>query len=122
MADNFSDVDSDGVYMGMSLEGFGVRVSGKGAYRVPRNQLRESIQHLQDELTSGEPLSNEDRAELETVLGEVTEILDSEKSEASSEGRSFSELPTLVERFESTHPKLAVVLGRIADSLSQLGI
>lgn len=122
MADNFSDVDSDGVYMGMSLEGFGVRVSGKGAHRVPRNQLRESIQHLQDELTSGEPLSNEDRAELETVLGEVTEILDSEKSEASSEGRSFSELPTLVERFESTHPKLAVVLGRIADSLSQLGI
>ena len=84
--------------------------------------FRESIQHLQDELTSGEPLSNEDRAELETVLGEVTEILDSEQSEASSEGRSFGELPTLVERFESTHPKLAVVLGRIADSLSQLGI
>jgi len=122
MADNFSDVDSDGVYMGMSLEDFGVRVSGKGAHRVPRNQLRESIQHLQDELTSGEPLSSEDRVELETVLGEVTEILDSEESEASSEGRSFSELPTLVERFESTHPKLAVVLGRIADSLSQLGI
>jgi len=122
MADNFSDVDSDGVYMGMTLEDFGVRVSEKGAHRVPRNQLRVSIQHLQDELTSGEPLSNEDRAELETVLGEVTEILDSEQSEASSEGRSFGELPTLVERFESTHPKLAVVLGRIADSLSQLGI
>jgi len=65
MADNFSDVDSDGVYMGMSLEDFGVRVSEKGAHRVPRNQLRVSIQHLQDELTSGEPLSNEDRAELE---------------------------------------------------------
>ncbi|MFV1979227.1 MAG: DUF4404 family protein [Myxococcota bacterium] len=31
-------------------------------------------------------------------------------------------MPTLVERFESTHPNLAVVLGRIADSLSQLGI
>ena len=67
---------------------------------MPRNQLRESIQHLQEELTSGEPLSSDDRRELETVLGEVSEILEVEDSEASSEGKSFSELPTLVERFE----------------------
>ena len=122
MADNFSDVDSDGIYTGMSLENFGVRVSGKGAQTVPRNQLRESIQHLQEELTSGEALSSDDRSELETVLEEVSEILDAEDTEASAEGKSFGDLPTLVERFESTHPKLAVVLGRIADSLSQLGI
>ena len=122
MANNFSDVDSAGVYAGMSLEDFGVRVSGKGAQRLPRNQLRESIHHLQEELSAGEPLSSGDRAELETVLGEVSEILDSEDSQTSAEGKSFSDLPTLVERFEVTHPKLAVVLGRIADSLSQLGI
>jgi hypothetical protein len=122
MADNFSDVDSAGVYAGMSLEDFGVRVSGRGAQRVPRNQLRESIHHLQEELSSGEPLSSGDRTELETVLGEVSEILDSEDAQASAEGKSLGDLPTLVERFESTHPKLAVVLGRIADSLSQLGI
>jgi len=89
---------------------------------VPRNQLRESIQHLQEELTSGEPLTSDDRSELETVLEEVSEILDVEDADASTEGKSISELPTLVERFELTHPKLAVVLGRIADSLSQLGI
>ena len=122
MANKFSDVDSDGVYTGMSLEDFGVRVSRRGAQRVPRDQLRESIQHLQDELSGGEPLSKEDRSRLETVLGEVSGILDSEDAEASAEGKSLGDLPTLVERFESTHPKLAVVLGRIADSLSQLGI
>lgn len=122
MANKLSDVDSDGVYTGMSLEDFGVRVSSRGAHRVPRDQLRESIQHLQDELTAGEPLSKEDRSRLETVLGEVSGILDSEDAEASAEGKSLGDLPTLVERFESTHPKLAVVLGRIADSLSQLGI
>lgn len=90
-----------------------------GASRVPRDQLRESIQHLRDELSDGEPLSTEDRSRLETVLGEVSSILDSEESDASG---FFDDLPTLVSRFESTHPKLAVVLGRIADSLSQLGI
>ena len=122
MADNFSDVDSDGVYAGMSLEEFGVRVSGKGIFRMPRDQLRESIRHLREEISSGEPLSSEDRSELETVLGEVSGMLDSEGEDGSEQEWSLPDLPTLVERFETTHPKLAVVLGRIADSLSQLGI
>lgn len=122
MADKIVELDSAGVYEGMSLEEFGVRVSGKGAQRVPRDQLRESIQHLQEELATGNPLSSEDRTQLESILGEVSGILESEEVESSAEGKSFDALPSLVERFESTHPKLAVVLGRIADSLSQLGI
>ena len=122
MADNFSDVDSEGVYAGMSLKDFGVRVSGRGISRMPRDQLRVSIQHLQEELSSGEPLSGEDRSELETVLGEVSSMLETEVGEESDQEWTFGDLPTMVERFEATHPKLAVVLGRIADSLSQLGI
>jgi hypothetical protein len=119
MSDEISDIDSEGVYSGMSLAEFGVRVSGRGVGSMPREQLRKSIQHLQDELADGEPLSKDDRAQLETVLGEVSGILDSDDAPP---GRSFDELPTLAERFESSHPNLAVVLGRIADSLSQLGI
>jgi len=89
---------------------------------MPREQLRESIAHLQDELSGGEPLSPEDRARLESVLSEVSRLLDSAKQETLSSRGSFDDLPTLVERFETSHPKLAAVLGRIADSLSQLGI
>ena len=122
MADNFSDVDSEGVYAGMSLKDFGVRVSGRGISRMPRDQLRVSIQHLREELSSGEPLSGEDRSDLETVLGEVSSMLEIEVGQESDQEWTFGDLPTLVERFEATHPKLAVVLGRIADSLSQLGI
>lgn len=140
MADNFTESDSEGVYLGMSLEDFGVRVSTKGAVSenrkparpegptrrgspvMPRDQLRESIAHLQEEISSGEPLSPEDRTQLESVLGEVSGILASDESEASATDGAFDDLPTLVERFETTHPKLAVVLGRIADALSQLGI
>ncbi len=122
MADNFVDVDSAGVYLGMSLEDFGVSLSRGGVPTVPRKQLRESIQHLRDELASGEPLSSEDRSQLETVLGEASGILESGDAEPPREGRALENLPTLTERFQSTHPNLAVVLGRIADSLSQLGI
>ncbi len=89
---------------------------------MPRDQLRESIEHLREELSGGEPLSGEDRSELENVLGEVSVILDLDPDDESSASPPSSDLPNLVERFEATHPQLAVVLGRIADALSQLGI
>ena len=89
---------------------------------MPRDQLRDSIAHLQEELSAGDPLSAEDREQLESVLGEVSGILESDEPESSPSAGAFDHLPTLVERFETTHPSLAAVLGRIADSLSQLGI
>jgi hypothetical protein len=89
---------------------------------VPRDQLRDSIRHLRDELASGEPLSGEERTRLEGVLGEVSGILDSEADEPSIASEFFDDLHEFAERFEESHPKLALVLGRIADSLSQLGI
>jgi len=89
---------------------------------MPRNQLRDSISHLQEELSTGDPLSAEDREQLESVLGEVSGILETGESDSSPSEGAFDNLPTLVERFETTHPSLAAVLGRIADSLSQLGI
>ncbi|HEB90631.1 MAG TPA: DUF4404 family protein [Deltaproteobacteria bacterium] len=138
MSDEFIDVDSEGVYLGITPEEFGVRIGRassplktgendgneaiEGATIVPRKQLKESIEHLREELASGEPLTGEDRAELEGVLGEVSGILDSNEGEHATRKDFFSELGELVERFEVTHPKLAIVLGRIADSLSQLGI
>jgi hypothetical protein len=136
MADKFTEVDSEGVYSGMSLEDFGVRVSGRAGGRetdrgtertergvviVPRDQLREFIHHLRDELAGGEPLSKQDRARLEGVLGEVSELLESE-AKPSTGSELFEELREFAERFEESHPAMAIVLGRIADSLSQLGI
>ncbi|MBW1883245.1 MAG: DUF4404 family protein [Deltaproteobacteria bacterium] len=134
MADEFTEIDSEGVYSGMSLEDFGVRVSGRAGGRethrgtergvviVPKDQLREFIHHLRDELAGGEPLSSEDRARLEGVLGEVSELLESEAGESSTGSEHFDELREFAERFEESHPKVALVLGRIADALSQLGI
>ena len=89
---------------------------------MPRDQLREFIQHLRDELAGGDPLSSEDRARLEGVLGEVSKILESEAAESSAGSELFVELREFAERFEESHPSMALILGRIADSLSQLGI
>ena len=88
---------------------------------MPRDQLRESIRHLREELSSGEPLSGDERQRLESVLGEVSTMLATDESDEAEESWTGLDL-SLVDRFEDTHPNLSVVLGRIADALSRLGI
>lgn len=87
---------------------------------MPRESLREAIDHLRGELASGEPLSSEERQQLDRVLAEVARILGPEDDE--SDGDFLDELRDYRERFEESNPKVALILGRIMDSLSQLGI
>ena len=130
MPDRPIDLDSAGVYLGMSLEEFGVRLAARTTRNptpetpemAPRKQLQESIDHIREELSTGDPLSPEDRQLLDNVLGEVSGVIQSEHEEHSLAEEFFDDLREMGERFEKTHPKLALVIGRIADSLSQLGI
>lgn len=125
MSDGFVDVDSAGVYSGMSLEDFGVRVSTPlgGEEVAPRRELKASIDHLREELADGDPLSKEDRALLDDVLSQASGVLEQEdESGHSLSDAFFDDLGEAARRFEESHPKLAPVLGRIASALSQLGI
>lgn len=92
---------------------------------APRKQLEESIQHLREELADGDPLSGEDRALLDRTLSEVSTILESEDhrdEEYPLLEPVYDELRELSARIERNRPSLSVILGRIVDSLSQLGI
>ena len=89
---------------------------------APRRHLEESIQHLRSELADGEPLSEADRALLDRTLAEVATRLEAEDDDFSLTDSVYEELQELSARIERSRPTLAVVLGRIIDSLSQLGI
>ena len=89
---------------------------------APRKELQESIDHLRDELASGAPLTSNDRELLENILGEVSGVIQSEQEHHSLAEEFFDDLREMGDRFEETHPKVALVIGRIADALSQLGI
>jgi hypothetical protein len=124
------ELDSAGVYLGITPEEFGVQVPTRRPLHpisetrsmAPRQQLQESIDHIREELASGEPLSSEDRKLLENVLGEVSGVIQSDQTEHSLAEEFFDDLREMGERFEESHPKLSIVIGRIADALSQLGI
>lgn len=89
---------------------------------TPRHTLEDSIDHLRGELAEGEPLSAEDRALLDRTLSEVAERLADDDDDFSITESLDEELQKLSARIEQTHPNLSLIVGRILDSLSQLGI
>ncbi len=84
--------------------------------------LEESIAHLRKELASGSPLSTSDRTLLDRTLAEVAVHLDDENPATVLTDPLYEELRELAARMEKTRPSLSIVLGRIIDALSQLGI
>jgi len=89
---------------------------------APHQHLEESIAHLRKELASGAPLSSGDRALLDRTLAEVAVHLDDENPATVLAEPLYDELRELAARVEKTRPNLSIVLGRIVDALSQLGI
>jgi hypothetical protein len=89
---------------------------------APRKHLEETITHLRKELASGDPLSPSDRTLLDRTLAEVAVHLDDENPATTLAEPLYEELRELAARVEQTRPNLSLVLGRIIDALSQLGI
>jgi len=89
---------------------------------APRHHLEDSIAHLRKELASGSPLSSADRALLDRTLAEVAVHLDDENPATALAEPLYDELRELAARVEKTRPNLSILLGRIVDALSQLGI
>lgn len=90
---------------------------------APREQLRETVGRLREELASGEPLDAGERQILEKTLAEVAGVLEVE-GEGDEEHYStlVGALRDAAVRFEQTHPKLTFAIGAVADSLARLGV
>jgi hypothetical protein len=85
-----------------------------------REVLRDDLKKLHAELPSAaENLDENLHALLREVAGDIEQIIGGEPIEAKS-GRK--RLEKLTVKFEADHPRLAQILGEIADTLSKLGI
>jgi len=90
---------------------------------MPKEQLRTRIQELLDELESGERLDVEARDRLTNVLEEIRGAVDEDGDRGDDEGESLVDrLNEATRHFEESHPTLTAMVGRIAESLSNLGI
>lgn len=84
-------------------------------------KLHDAIRDLHQVLETTENLTDEDRAELESAIGEIREVLGDSET-ASPPDTLRGRLTAAVERFEDRYPELTKVIGRVADSLSEMGI
>jgi chromosome segregation ATPase len=90
---------------------------------MPKKQLRARIQELLGELEQVEEIDQEARNRLANVLHDIREAVADSGEDAPDENESLLErLNEATRHFEESHPTLTAMVGRIADSLSNLGI
>ena len=83
-----------------------------------RRDLHQQLEELRAELASS-ALSAAERSRIERLIADIREHLEDERHEPQS---LVDRLQDAVAEFEETHPRLTLVFGAVADSLSRLGI
>jgi hypothetical protein len=92
---------------------------------MPREELKRTLESLHEELSRTAEIGPEVRKLLTDVAGDIEQALQQEPAETDSGGEDsglIDRVNDLGSHFEEQHPKLAQIIGRIADGLSQLGI
>jgi len=87
----------------------------------PGPSLNETIDELREALEAPDDLDEELRTELRSAAEEILEALDPdhERELSSSLGERLTDT---LERFEKGYPRLTEIIGRVADTLSDMGI
>jgi hypothetical protein len=81
------------------------------------------LKELHAELVSTRFLSEDDRKLVKQLQDDIQELLARSENVSGQGYRSLLErLQDATDRFEVSHPQLTAVIGRVADSLSNMGI
>jgi hypothetical protein len=91
---------------------------------MPREQLKNALGALHQELESSEQIGADDRDALLGAMREIREALDRADTgnKPAAEGPLSRRVSSLIEKFETSHPKFAEILGSVSESLANLGI
>jgi len=87
---------------------------------MPRAELEKLLDELQQELAEGSSLDDDARAQLAALHDSIGQVLTNGGEE--SPANLAETVSGNIDRFETSHPALTMVLGRIADILNKLGI
>ena len=88
-----------------------------------QQQLQATLQELRATLIDMDQLDDQTRQMLHTVVGDLQRLLQRDEGWTQEDVQPVNrDLRELLLRFETDHPQLTNVLGRIADGLANLGI
>lgn len=93
------------------------------------DELKATIQHLDELLEGADDVDPQARASLAAALDEIRDKLGAEPESETAESTESSEQETLIERlteaarqFEDEHATLAGMIGSVIDTLGRMGI
>jgi hypothetical protein len=89
---------------------------------MPKRELRERLAELHAELERSPAVDAESRQLLATLADDIHDVLDPEGVPTPDHTSLSERLTEAVREFEKSHPQLAAAVGRVADTLSNLGI
>jgi hypothetical protein len=88
-----------------------------------KNQLRETLSELHDSLANSGPLDEETKRLMQTLIADLQRLVGQPGDLSASDVEPVtSDLHELLLRFETEHPQISGILGRLASSLANLGI
>lgn len=89
---------------------------------MPQAELRERLAELHAELERAGSVDEESRRLLTELSEEIDELLERQPEGGEEHDSLADRLVEAVRDFEESHPKLAAAVGRVAHTLSNLGI
>jgi hypothetical protein len=90
---------------------------------MEKEQLVSTLNQLHAELSKAQKIDRQTLALLETLTQDIQQLLERSTEPTEQEKEPVAHgLHDLLLRFEAEHPQLSVMLGRIADGLSRMGI
>ncbi len=89
---------------------------------MPEKRLPELVDKLHEELAGTDSLPERDRERLRALTDDIDALLGEDEAASRQRASAIRPLEEAAARFESEHPRLAMVLGEIVDTLAKLGI
>lgn len=91
--------------------------------QLDKQELRNMLVQIHDELEHTESLDSESRALLEHLMADVQDLLNREEKGLSTQGHPITgRLRESIQMFELSHPNLTLSMGHLLDILSQAGV
>ncbi len=84
--------------------------------------LNRLLAELEAELGSNPDLDESEREALADLGRQIGHVLEADSRQAPGADSPVESLTAYVDRFETSHPTLTMILGRIADALNKMGI
>ena len=90
---------------------------------MEQKQFRQILQQLHNELENTNSIDESDRELLYKIKNDIQQLLDkSDEYETRRHYTIIKQLTDIIHYFEKSHPKLALTLKQVIDTLSNMGI